>query len=167
MLPEAYATTDRPGGAATVLSVLVLRVGVTWLALPTQVCREVAEMRRLHTLPHRVGRLPLHLVNLRGELHLCLRLGQLLGLEPEPSALASPMAYPRLVLIEYEAERWVVLVDALAGVESCPVSRAQEGRPPLPPALEALHGGDLLWQETLLPWLDPTRLYAALRRELV
>ena len=35
--------------AADTLSVLIFRLGREWLALPTRVCQEMAEMRPIHT----------------------------------------------------------------------------------------------------------------------
>ena len=60
----------------------IFRLGREWLALPTHVCQEMAEMRPIHTLPHRSGPVLLGLVNIRGSIRLCVSLRELLGLEP-------------------------------------------------------------------------------------
>ena len=36
-------------------SALIFRVGVEWLALPTAVVKEVANLKSVHSLPHRRG----------------------------------------------------------------------------------------------------------------
>ena len=61
------------------LSVLVFRLADEWLALPVQVLVEVTAPRPVHRVPYRAGLLA-GLVNIRGELHLCIHLAKLLGI---------------------------------------------------------------------------------------
>ena len=74
-------------------SALVFRINAEWLALPTQAFQEVAERRPVHSLPHRRQGIVLGLVNIRGELLICVSLGHLLGLERTP---LGPNAAPDL-----------------------------------------------------------------------
>ncbi len=57
---------------------LVFRLGDEWLALPVGVLVEVTRPRPPHRVPHRGGLLA-GVVNIRGELHLCVRFDLLLG----------------------------------------------------------------------------------------
>ncbi|MFO0822154.1 MAG: chemotaxis protein CheW [Gemmataceae bacterium] len=70
---------DRAGSQ---LSVSFFRLGDEWLALPMGVLVEVTRPRTPHRVPHRGGLLA-GMVNIRGELHLCVRL-DLLGVGPPP-----------------------------------------------------------------------------------
>lgn len=63
---QALAEEKGEDKAADTLSVLIFRLGQEWLALPTHVCQEVAEMRPIHILPHRSGPVLLGLANIRG-----------------------------------------------------------------------------------------------------
>src|SRR5262245_55109050 len=65
--------------ATDLQSVLIFRLGEEWLALRVQVLVEVTNPRPVRRVPHRAGLLA-GLVNIRGELHLCVRLAQLLGI---------------------------------------------------------------------------------------
>jgi len=65
------------------ISVVLFRIGTEWLALPTIAFQEVAERRVVHSLPHRRKGLVLGLVNVRGELLICVSLGRLLGLSQQ------------------------------------------------------------------------------------
>lgn len=59
---------------------LVFRLGQQWLGLPPALVAEVAARQPIRRLAHRTtGRLE-GVVNVRGELHLCVSLGELLGL---------------------------------------------------------------------------------------
>ena len=69
-------------------SALLFRINAEWLALPTQAFQEVAEHRLVHSLPHRRQGIVLGLVNIRGELLICVSLGHLLGLERTPPGQA-------------------------------------------------------------------------------
>lgn len=75
--PEPRAAGERDSDER---SVLVFRIGSQWLGLPTRQLAEVAPDRPVRRLAHRTsGRLE-GAVNVRGELHLCVCLAELLGL---------------------------------------------------------------------------------------
>src|SRR5437879_5608162 len=61
-------------------SVLTFHLGDEWLALPVRVLIEVTTPRPVHRVPYRAGLLA-GLVNIRGELYLCVHLARLLGIE--------------------------------------------------------------------------------------
>jgi chemotaxis signal transduction protein len=66
--------------AASEVSALVFRIGSQWLGVATRRLAEVAADRSVRRLAHRTaGRLE-GAVNVRGELHLCISLAELLGL---------------------------------------------------------------------------------------
>lgn len=64
-----------------VLSVVIFRLHKEWLALKASIFKEVTELAVVRTLPHRSNETFLGLVNIRGELQLCISLHHLLGLE--------------------------------------------------------------------------------------
>lgn len=66
--------------ASDLQSVLVFRLADEWLGLPVQVLVEVTGLRPVHRVPFRSGLLA-GLVNIRGELHLCVHLAELLGIQ--------------------------------------------------------------------------------------
>src|SRR6185503_2326966 len=76
---EHYAAEKKLTAPAKT-SVVIFRIRSEWLALPTHAFQEVAERRAMHSLPHRRRDLVLGLVNVRGELLVCVSLGRLLGL---------------------------------------------------------------------------------------
>jgi chemotaxis-related protein WspD len=66
--------------AVNLESVLVFRIVDEWLALPVHVLVEVTTARPIHRVPYRAGLLA-GLVNIRGELYLCVHLAKLLGIQ--------------------------------------------------------------------------------------
>jgi chemotaxis-related protein WspD len=157
--------TDRlaapPEAAATDLqSVVIFRVGEEWLALPVEVLAEVTPWRQPHRVPHRGGLLA-GLVNLRGELHLCVRLAQLLGIRGDPDEAAG-----RLLVVVWRQQRWVFPVDAVDQVQR--FSRA--GLTPAPATVARSHHrfsqGVFPWEGRSIGLLDPERLFHGLEGKL-
>jgi chemotaxis-related protein WspD len=119
--------------AAETLSLLTFRIGPEWLALDAHAVVEVVDSRPIHRVPHRTDRLLLGLANIRGELHLCISLHELLGIEssaPETTSASasSAGAGQRLLVAELGQERWVFPMDEVEGVHRVPAD-TMEGLP--------------------------------------
>lgn len=104
-------------------SVLVIRVGAEWFALRTQVFREIVSYQKPYILPFRSGALLAGLVNVNGELLLCISLAAALGLSPEGAA--KPGGRPRLCVVANDGERFAFGVDEVLGVRRVPCARLQ------------------------------------------
>ena len=118
-------------------SVLVFRLDKEWMSLPTTALVEVTNSRTLHRVPHRSSTILEGLVNIRGQIQLCISLHGLLGLETALHAshdlprqsLDDDVAFgpsARLLVVERSGERglerWVFRVDEVAGVQRVPRS---------------------------------------------
>ena len=127
--PEGYLSgwvgileESSAGNESDLESVLVFRLGGEWLALPTAVLVEVTTPRPCHRIPHRVGGVLEGIVNIRGQLHVCVSAHRLLGVDEEApgSAAAPPADTTRLLAVERRpgdaADRWVFAVNDVAGV---------------------------------------------------
>jgi chemotaxis-related protein WspD len=160
--------------AATDLqSVLLFRLGDEWLALPVDVLVEVTTPRPVHRVPHRGGLLA-GLVNVRGELYLCVRLDRLLGIHrkeeggrpKEESANgrpADPSLGSRLLLVRREADRWVFPVDEVAQVYRFPAAALTRAPATVARASSRLTRGVLAWKGRSVGCLDEGWLFQALR----
>lgn len=126
--PEGYlegwrGILEEAGGGADahVESLLVFRLGAEWHALSTAALVEVTIPRACHRVPHRTGGVLEGIVNIRGQLQLCVSAHRLLGIdEPPRDAAGSAAGESRFLVVERPgqsgAERWVFRVDAVAGV---------------------------------------------------
>ena len=105
-------------------SVLVFRLRDEWLALPTAVLAEVTSPRQVHRVPHRSGVELAGIVNIRGQLQVCVRLEGLLGLPAPAESIHVAPSTARLLVVERAGdrgpERWVFRVDEVAGVHRVP-----------------------------------------------
>ena len=86
---------DRESGGDK--TVVIFRIGTEWLALPTGIFQEVVDQCVVRTLPHRRGGILRGLVNVRGELLLCVALGAVLGLEKDTQRNDKATAQGRLL----------------------------------------------------------------------
>lgn len=110
--PQDHDEAGRGAGGAA----LLFRIGEEWLALPTAILEEVAEPRRPHALPHRRDNLVRGVVNVRGELLVCIDLAALLSLSDTPVADGDHKSFPRMIVIGREGRRAAFQVDEVHGV---------------------------------------------------
>ena len=166
---QALAEEKDEDTAADTLSVLIFRLGSEWLALPTHVCQEMAEMRPIHTLPHRSGPVLLGLVNIRGVIRLCVSLGELLGLEPADDAgrKTNHQNQACLVVIARDSDHWVILVDELYGIQRFPLSAIRDAPVTVAKATPRLTRGVIDWQNKGVGYLDDAQLFLALRKDVL
>jgi chemotaxis-related protein WspD len=176
--PEAYREewTERlaapPEEAATDLqSALIFRLGEEWLALRTQVLVEVAGPRPLRRVPHRGGPLA-GLVNIRGELLLCVRLDQVLGLTADAEAVATAptpdsrqLTTPgkRLIVARRDGDVWVFPVDEVDQVYRFSAGEVTRAPATLARAAARLTEAVFVWRGHAVGCLDDARLFQVLR----
>jgi chemotaxis-related protein WspD len=109
-------------GTMEEVSVIVFRIGDEWLAFDTHCVAEVVDMRPIHRVPHRSDKLLLGLANIRGELHLCISLRELLEIDESSEdqnakSASSSSIKKRLIVVEQDRSRWAFPVDEVDGVD--------------------------------------------------
>ncbi len=143
-------------------SVLVFRLGDEWLALPVAVLVEVTRPRALHRVPHRGGMLA-GMVNIRGELQLCVRLDLLLGTTAVPGDDAD---LRRLVVIRRDGEGWAFAADEVDQVHRVLLPDLSSAAPTLARSHGKLTRGVFPHESRSVGLLDDARLFQALRERL-
>jgi len=112
-----------PGSAfgADMQSVIVFRLRAEWYAIRTAVCLEIADLRPIHSLPHRRDGAVLGVANMRGGLLVCISLAVILGVTTRPEAIPAQSrrraAVPRLLVARGAAGAVVFPVDEVQGTE--------------------------------------------------
>lgn len=152
-LPEGYldATTAHyaappPDPARDTASILIFRIGPEWLALPLTALEEIVERRPLHSLPHAASPFLKGLVNVRGQLLLCLSLTKILQLpERSPTAKTAQTIFERLLVLTSEKGRLVFPVSEVAGLHRHRPAELRE-----PPATVTRAGAH--FTKAVLPW---------------
>ena len=140
------------------VSVLIFRLGPEWLAFRTQTVAEVTTPRPVHRVPHRTNEVFLGLVNLQGQVQLCVSLHGLLGV----TAMSNPV---RLVVLRDRdrAESWAFAADEVLGVQHVPRSRWRSVPSTLANPEVGFSQAVLSWKERSIGLLDEERVFMALR----
>ncbi len=162
---EYFAERRKSAGGGRI-SVIVFRVGREWLALPTLAFQEVAEHRPVHSIPHRRHGIVLGLVNVRGELLLCVSVGGLLGLDPAASLEKLRAFYDRLLVITWEGRRLGFPVDEVDGLHRFPPEDLIQPPATLAKGAVTFTRRLISWQGKMVGLLEPEPLFSTLNRSL-
>jgi chemotaxis-related protein WspD len=149
-------------------SFLVFRIGDEWLALPTPIFKRIVQTRPIRTLPHRQHRAVLGVVNVQGELLVCLSLVHLLGFETGAAARDDRARHdlPRFLVVSRAEEHAVFPVDQVDGVHR--IATASFCAPPatLSHAAAAHTRAIAPWRGMSVGLLDADALFDTLNRSL-
>lgn len=168
----AVATTET-------LTVVIFRLQREWLALPAQVFKETTAPSVIHTLPHRNNQVLQGIINIRGELLLCVSLNHLLNIESSntPLPVLSLMVHSRMVVIEKAGNAWVFPVDELYGLHRFHRQELRDAAKNMTQATQTYTKGLFSWQvanfQTLqqevhlqtVSYLDDELLFTTLARK--
>ena len=153
---------------AQTLSVMIFRLLGEWLALPVRLFQEVTQPCVIHTLPHHSNELLRGLVNIRGEILMCISLGNLLDLETiADSPHLSSVVSKRMVVVVKDEERWVFTVDEVRGVHKFQLDELQAAPVVISKATEAYTKGVIRWQGQKVNYLDSDLLFYTLNRRIL
>lgn len=148
------------------MSAVIFRVGSEWLALPTRAFQEVAEQRRIHSLPHRRQSILLGLINIRGELLLCVSLARLLAIESDIAVEKPPNLCDRLVVTQWQGSLLTFPVNEIYGVHRYHPEEVKDAPATVARSHSNFTRGILMWQDKPVACLDEDLLFATLNRRL-
>jgi chemotaxis-related protein WspD len=146
-------------------AVVIFALGAETLALPTTIFREVSELRVLHRVPGTRRKFLLGLVNIRGEIQLCVSLHGLLGI-PVENPKGKSFADGRMLVVEHAGTIWVFPVDKVHGTWR--YNKEQLIPPPatLEHAKSSYSLGTIEWSGKTVGCLDAEALLASLKESL-
>lgn len=151
------------------ITVGIFRLGQEWLALSAQLIKEVMPISTIHILPHRSNNIFLGLVNLRGEVQICVSLKEFLGIEiaDGDQQNISPVIYDRMVVVEKFGNRWVFPVDEIYGMHR--IHPMELGNVPatLSKMPENYTQGIFNWRNQKVSYLDDELLFYALSKKVL
>jgi chemotaxis-related protein WspD len=144
------------------LSVLVFRLSDEWLALPVSVLVEVTSVTIIHRIPHRRGLIS-GIVNIRGELHVCIRLDLLIGVGRNEESIVPDN--PRLIVVRQDLDVWVFAVDEVDQVHRVPIQSLVPAAPTLARAATKMNKGVFQFGGNSVGLLDEAKLFHAIREK--
>ncbi|MBE9208292.1 chemotaxis protein CheW [Nostoc sp. LEGE 06077] len=156
------------------LTVVIFRLQREWLALPAQVLKETTPPSVIHTLPHRHNQVLRGLINIRGELLLCVSLSHLLNIESSddtPLQGLSPVVHSGMVVIEKAGNAWVFPVDEIYGVHRFHSRELRDALRKMTQSTQTYTKGLFSWQPAnhhishTVSYLDDELLFTTLARK--
>lgn len=143
---------------------LLFRIGAEWLALSPGNLQEIVEGRPIHSVSRGRNSSLLGLVNIRGELVICVALDRLLGLEKGAAAKSSSKQAlsRRMVVAGREGSRIVFPVEEVHGIHRFNPSALKAVPSTVAKAQATYFKGIILWQDKSVAILDDQLLFNTL-----
>ncbi|HHM04673.1 MAG TPA: purine-binding chemotaxis protein CheW [Gammaproteobacteria bacterium] len=147
-------------------SILIFRIADEWLGFPASLFQEVLDVRPVHSLPHNNSPALKGLVNVRGELLLCVSLGRLLGIDRAEAGAArdATKRLARMVVIAEGTTRYVFPVNEVKGIHRYAEAELRGAPATVSHSSSNYLRGMLRWDGRQVSCLDPALLFAALHR---
>lgn len=151
------------------VSIIIFRLDQDWFALPTLYFKEILLYRSIHRVPHRMHKVLLGLVNMGGELQLCVDLKRLFEMRKpnELIKLKDLSLYHRLIVIMRNEDLWVCPVDELEGTEMIPICAIKEVPTNMSKSTRNFLKGIISKGEREIGLLDEELLFSSLRRSVI
>jgi chemotaxis-related protein WspD len=145
------------------ISILIFRIGPEWFAMATRLFAEVLETRTVHSIPHRNNPILRGLINVRGEMQLCISVGKLLGVDKDFTAEETDSkARIRMLLVSIQGEQMAFHVSEACGIHPYHPSELQQLPATLPKEASACSKGLLPWTGHHVAVLDENILFEKL-----
>lgn len=152
-------------------SLVLFGLGHEWVGINTMCLYEITECRKIHTVPNTRSQILRGVVNLKGQIRLCINLHKLLGIdvasaesEETLAGQSSHLQYPRMLAINRFNEIWVFAVESVWGV----INYNQNDLIPVPVNVTKSSAnyfkGILSWEKKNVSVLDEELVFESLRR---
>jgi len=148
-------------------SVLLFRLGDEWLALQSACIDEITPLRSIHSLPRTEGTLIKGLVNIRGELKLCVSLGVLLQLEKAREDYVSDREiHERMISVTWNEQSFVFPASEVHGIHRYSERELEASPATVSKSKSSFTAGIVKWQDRHVGVLDTELLFYALSKGL-
>ncbi|MEA2039411.1 MAG: chemotaxis protein CheW [Thermodesulfobacteriota bacterium] len=152
---------------AGAVSVVVFRVRGEWLALPAQLFAEVIHVSPVHSIPHCNSMSLLGVINVHGDIQLCVSLERYLGLQAEDVSKGEDhRSYRHMMVVDKDGEQWVFPVDEVLGIHHVHPSSFQNVPVTVSKSRSAFTKGIFKWKDKYVAFLDDELLIYSLTRSV-
>jgi len=173
-LPDAYKDEwgqvllekkkEEPTGT---FPVVIFRIETEWLALPARFFAEIIETVHIHTIPHRKKPVLKGVVNVHGEIQLCVSLGHLIGLEEEDQQKEKARGrHERMMVVSKEGEAWVFPVNEIHGIHHIHPGLFQNVPATVSKSKSSFTKRIFNWEDKHVALLDHELLFYSLKRSV-
>ena len=160
---------ERQAASRNGKSVQVFRLMSEWFALPVHCWVEVIGVRPVRHIPHRSNQVLLGFVSVRGEIHLCVSLRSLLGIEKGEGTedAGAQQASPRFCVVKKDNISWVFPVDEVHGLISYTEQDVQSVPSTVAKSVQKFTRGLLNIAGRKIGLLDETPVFNGLSRSVI
>ncbi len=164
---DVYSREEQTLQASRFSSALIFRLGEEWFALAAQLIDEVARIKPIHRLPHVDSRIVKGLVNIRGELKICVSLSEILGLEnASVSKVGEHVVFARIIVAHADDGQFVFPVSEVHGLHQYQEEELEGVPVTVSKATATYTVGMLKWKGRHVACLDNELLFYSLSKKL-
>jgi len=148
-------------------STLLFRLGDEWMALQSSCIDEITPLRSIHSLPRTKDTLIKGLVNIRGELKLCVSLGILLQLEKSHEDYVNDREiHERMISVTWDNQSFVFPTSEVHGIHHYADNELQASPTSVSKSKSSFTTGIIKWRDLHVGVLDTELLFYALSKGL-
>ena len=145
---------------------VIFRVFQELLALSTEVFVEIADKKSIHTIPGKSNDILLGVLNLRGQLRLCIALHNFLKIVPsqEEEILNT---HQMILAIQKDGDFWTLPVHQVFGIYYCPPQDIRNIPVTVAKSTANYLQGIINWEGKNVGYLDDELLFFSLKRKVL
>ncbi|TCK18900.1 chemotaxis-related protein WspD [Thiogranum longum] len=148
-------------------STLLFRLGDEWLAMQSNCIDEITPLRSIHSLPRTEGTLVKGLVNIRGELKLCVSLGAMLQLDKaREDYIEDREIHERMISLSRGDQSFVFPASEVYGIHHYSEDALQASPTTVSRSKSSFTTGILEWRDRHIGVLDTELVFYALSKDL-
>jgi len=151
--------------------VVTFRIETEWLALPARFFAEIIDTVNIHTIPHRKKQVLKGVVNVHGEIEVCVSLCHLIGLEEEvkeagekKEKAAKPLE--RMMVVSKDGDKWVFPVKEIHGIHHVHPGLFQNVPVTVAKSKSTFTKRIFNWKDKHVALLDDELLFYSLKRSI-
>ncbi|VAW75784.1 hypothetical protein MNBD_GAMMA15-2484 [hydrothermal vent metagenome] len=157
----------RPKKNTDARSTLLFRLGDEWMALQSSCIDEITPLRSIHSLPRTDGTLIKGLVNIRGELKLCVSLGVLLHLEKAREEYVSDREiHERMISVTWNEQSFVFPASEVHGIHRYSDDELEASPVTVSKSKSSFTTGVVKWKNRHVGVLDTELMFYALSKDM-
>ena len=143
----------------------IFRVGTEWLGIQANLFVEIVDLLPIRRIPHRHNNVLIGLMSIRGEIHLCFSLADLLGIEAV-DVQSEGKAVPRICVVKKNSFVWGFPVGDVLGLHRFSEDDLEQIPMSVAKAVPRFTSGILTVSNRKIGLLDDELLFHALEKYL-
>lgn len=149
------------------IPLVIFRLGQEWFALSTLVFKQVVQVRSVHSVPHKKGAVLRGLVNISGQIRLCISLDSFFEIQTKNDPDMQKDENSRMIVIEKEGETWVFKTEDVFGCVCIEKKHVQALPVTLSKSVQNYFKGVFEWNLLHVGLIDEELLFFGLKREVL